>query len=345
MRKKSLKIISVAVLLVLVFTISGCASKEDKEAASNMDTYISDVAENGGDIADLIASYDALTEDQKKLLKQKDKYEEVVVSSTDSLIDEVYNNGGDIDKLSNTLKLLTNDQKSALKNTDKYDKIIAANEVLLLVDTSKIPSQSEFDNILSKYNDLDSSQKKMIKIDDYIEKYRDIDINKAVAVNEKVETIKEDATYSDVKDIITEYNSLSDKEKKIISNGSKIEELASLSEWDKAGIAAARFVKTLLKDSNSFELISSRVVNSGGFYFVTVYYSGKNGFGGTQKEAICIDVNSNFEPAFVTLSLLTGTLDKITANNYQEFVKHNTEAIELDVDKIMDNIDANVSEK
>ncbi|SEM58646.1 hypothetical protein SAMN04487770_1501, partial [Butyrivibrio sp. ob235] len=112
-----------------------------------------------------------------------------------------------------------------------------------------------------------------------------------------------------------------------------------------AGIAAARFVKTLLKDSNSFELISSRVVKSGGFYFVTVYYSGKNGFGGTQKEAICIDVNSNFEPAFVTLSLLTGTLDKITANNYQEFVKHNTEAIELDVDKIMDNIDANVSEK
>ena len=294
---KTNTLLSMIFVLLLSIVLVGCASKEDKEAAANVDSMISEAYENGGDVSNVVKSYEALSDSQRKLIK----------------------------------------------NNDKYEEISAANEVLVLIDKSKTPSQSEFDNILTHYNELSDSQKKIAKVDDYIEKYRDTDLNTIIRLEEEISKLSPDSPYSDAKPLLAEFNSLSDREKAIISNKNVLEEMCQLTEWDKAGIAAVKFLQSVLKDPSSLELKSLRVIKNG-FYYVVVNYNAKNSFGGSQGGALCIDINSEFDTGLIGLSLLTGKLEASSNLNYQFYIQHNDDEIDLDPDKIMDNLDANLNE-
>lgn len=90
------------------------------------------------------------------------------------------------------------------------------------------------------------------------------------------------------------------------------------------------------------QLKSLRVIKNG-FYYVVVNYYANNSFGGSKSGSICIDVASDFSTGLIGMSILTGKLDESSNLNYKFFVQHNDNEINLDPEKIMDNLDADLS--
>ncbi len=109
---------------------------------------------------------------------------------------------------------------------------------------------------------------------------------------------------------------------------------------EKAALAAAKNVRSLMKSKDSFKLRSVSVKNDlkkMKFYWIKMEYSGINSWGASVDKMSCFSINSEFKDLFFGLAQITGNIDEYLDSwtNYDEYTDCKKKENNIDVEKIM----------
>jgi len=177
--------------------------------------------------------------------------------------------------------------------------------------------------------------------------------------------LESESTYSSLKEIRDLYNDLLIAEQEQITNYDKIESMFRLSDMEVAAIYAVNELKERLKNPYSLELISISVSSNDESAAIKVVYSASNDFGGNiDDEFYCLvdtpiynrdadtwscKLEDMFETSYeleIINSLLGSPQGPNTSQSYasKEYSQNEGDAVSVDVEKIMDNIDLSIEE-
>lgn len=200
-----------------------------------------------------------------------------------------------------------------------------------------VPSQEDFDNTLSLYNALSNEEKLEIKNSNYLDRFKDVDLKSVKNLSERIASIEDTTSFSDLINIENEYKKLSKKEQELLDI-SPIEDKKSLSKIEKAALSAVNNVKSVMKSKNDFKLYSVSVkddLKKMNFYWVKVKYSGTNSWGGSIDKTSFFPIDSEFSDPFFGLAAITGMddyLDNVT--NFDAYTDCKEKEYDIDVEKI-----------
>ena len=206
-----------------------------------------------------------------------------------------------------------------------------------------LPTSQEIKELDYEYYNLTSKQKDLVSNYGIVKKYLSLNLDKINELQTKINDIlsQESVQYKEVIELENIYESLSSEEQSYIENIEELQKLKELDEWDKAAIVAVNFLKSVLKDGNSLELIEIDIKEEG-LYYVKINYSATNSFGGRKEDIVCIDVTSEFETGLIALSLLNGNFSKSSNTLLGGYIGFDVEEHSVDCDKIMDNLDVDI---
>ena len=220
------------------------------------------------------------------------------------------------------------------KSQERIDNITKKIEAL---SKESVPSQENYDNIMKMYNDLSEKEKVNIKNADQLNKYKDVDLKLVKNLSERIDSIGDNTSFSDLIAIENEYKQLSKTEQKLIDI-STVDDRKSLTEIEKAALSAVNNVKSVMKSKNDFKLYSVSVKNDlkkMKFYWVKVKYSGTNSWGASIDKTSFFPIDSEFKDPFFGLAAITG-MDKYLDNstNFDAYTDCKEEEFKIDVEKI-----------
>lgn len=228
------------------------------------------------------------------------------------------------------------------------DKEIAGDvvEQINQIQAEGIPSQRIFDNIYDEYSNLTDKQKKLVENYEILDQYKGLNLDRIININDLIKQIEtqDSVKYSKILEVEAEYNNLTKDDKEFIENYNIIEKAKELTEVEKAAVAAVNTIKDSLKDPSSLELVSISVkdeLERMNFYFVYITYSATNGFGARQEDKACLSITEEYEDPFYALAVLSGKVkDHLkSTSSFMEFIKSEKPEIEIDCDKILDNLE------
>ncbi len=161
-------------------------------------------------------------------------------------------------------------------------------------------------------------------------------------INEFIEV--EYPTQHQVDEIQSEYDQLSDEQKKKIGNYNDFVTAQELKPFEEQAVVAVKTLKSTLKNGNSLEVSRIRykvgdLKNTAQPGYVLINYSATNSFGGTLDKTACIDITSKGSAGYWALAILTGKIENINNENYSQYVSSTGEEYEFDVDRIMNHIE------
>ena len=202
-----------------------------------------------------------------------------------------------------------------------------------------IPSQKDYDDIVKLYEGLPSDEKKEVKNADQLNKYKDVDLKVVENISRRIASVGDATSFSEIIAIENDYKKLTEGEQKLL-NIAPIAERKSLTNVEKAALAAAKNVRSLMKSKDSFKLRSVSVKNDlkkMKFYWIKMEYSGINSWGASVDKMSCFSINSEFKDLFFGLAQITGNIDEYLDSwtNYDEYTDCKKKENNIDVEKIM----------
>lgn len=204
-----------------------------------------------------------------------------------------------------------------------------------------LPTRPELNALKAEYETLNAEQKSMVQHYELILTYENMNLEAMNDIQNSIDQIGPDTSFGSLCVLKEEMNKLTTDERDCLQGADKIENAMEMTNYDKAGVAAARFLRNNLKNENSLEISDIRLKEEGGYYVVIDYHA-MNGFGGINNDAICVDINKDYSTGLIALSLLTGRLKESSNINYRGYLGFKGEEIELDPEKIMYYIDTDV---
>lgn len=231
--------------------------------------------------------------------------------------------------------------KKQVESSNK--KVAIVNEMINKELKEQIPTQDKYEEIVKRYSELLDNEKNKIEEAELIEKFADLDLDKLREISGKIELINEETDFLDIVELNDEIVNLSSKEKELL-NMTPIEEIMQLTGEEKAALAAARNVKSVMKSTSSFEVNSISVKNDverSNFYWVLINYSGQNGWGAIIDKTSCFGIDDEFKDTFFELNLVLGDIGEYldSSTSYLEYIKCNKKEEEINVKKIRYYID------
>lgn len=155
---------------------------------------------------------------------------------------------------------------------------------------------------------------------------------------------------SDIDEINKAYNALNDDQKKQLEDSDLLAKATELTDYEKAAVSAVKQLRSQLKNQDSLVLSQVNVrmggENTTAAYYVLVKYSATNSFGGAIDDTTCIDVTKDFSSLFWEMTRLFSRLganadvDEQDMTIYNLYLHNSTDEMEVDCDRIMENIDA-----
>ena len=226
----------------------------------------------------------------------------------------------------------------ARKKFDEENKpAFIESKLKALMEDNRDFSQNDIEDIINTYDSLTDVQKQKVSLGDSIDNYRDIDIEAVHNVQKKIDDIDESTQFKEIISLFSEVNNLTSKEKKLLYAQPLIT-LVECDDNESAAIGACNEIKSCLKDSNSFELISQDVVDdrngSTGYILVKTKYSATNGFGGRVEDTSLMPISSSGKNDFLPLAILSGDVDSALFDTNSLTVFNSKMADKVDVDKI-----------
>ena len=107
-------------------------------------------------------------------------------------------------------------------------------------------SQEVIDELLERYNALSDKDKEKISNYTIIEKYKNVDIDKVNAIEEKIANISASITFSELLNIYNEYDKFNANEKALVVIDDVLDRI-KLTNEEKAAVAACQYIKKSLK--------------------------------------------------------------------------------------------------
>ena len=207
-----------------------------------------------------------------------------------------------------------------------------------------VPTLQEVKNLDTEYYNLTPKQKELVTNYGTVKMYLDLDLDSIHSIISDIDNgiAQNKIAYKDVKDIEDRFSKLTSEEKKYVLNIDRLSKFKELNEYDKASIAAVKYLRQILKSSDSMTISEINAKKEEGNYFIKVNYSATNSFGGRNDDVVCLDVLSEFKIGFISLS---DTPDEFreTSDLYLGAYLNEFKSIEYPVDceKVLDNIDKN----
>jgi hypothetical protein len=211
-----------------------------------------------------------------------------------------------------------------------------------LLNQGGIPTLQQVKDLDTGYYNLTPKQKELVTNYGTVKKYLDLDLDSIHSIQLDIDTViaQSNTSYKDIKNIEERYNQLSSEQKTYILNIDQLVKFKELNEYDKASIIAIRYLKQMLKNSDSIKLSEINGKKEGTFYFIKINYSATNDFGGRKDNVVCLDVSDDYKIGIISLF---DTADEFRETS-DDYVKGYLEEIKsteypVDCDKVMDNID------
>lgn len=149
-------------------------------------------------------------------------------------------------------------------------------------------------------------------------------------------------TQKDVDYIIETYESLPEELQETVKNKDSIETIKELTEYEKVAVAAVNALKLNLKNEDSLKLKSIEVATGKkeamSKYYVQIEYSAENSFGGELDNTETIDITTKYSAGFWGLSRLLSGYEQTELQLYNDFLNHSTNKMEVDIDRILNNL-------
>ena len=165
------------------------------------------------------------------------------------------------------------------------------------------------------------------------------------------QTVKKQA---DIDEINKLYEALNDNQKSQLSDPELLSKAIELTDYEKAAVGAVQQLRGQLKNQDSLELSQVNVriggENTTAAYYVLIKYSATNSFGAALDDTTCIDVTEDFSSLFWEMTRLFSRLganadvDKQDMTIYNLYLHDSTDEMEVDCERIMENIDVDLTE-
>ncbi len=211
-----------------------------------------------------------------------------------------------------------------------------------LLNQGNIPTLQEVRNLDTEYYNLTPKQKELVTNYGTIKMYLDLDLDSIHSIQLDIDNgiAQNKILYKDVNNIEERYNKLSSEEKKYISNIDQLSKFKELGEYDKAAIVAVRYLRELLKSSDSMVVSEINGKKDGEFYFMKINYSATNDFGGRKDDVVCFDVSADFKIGIISVCTMIAGDFKETSDLYLNAYIEDFKSTEypVDCDKVLDNI-------
>ena len=171
--------------------------------------------------------------------------------------------------------------------------------------------------------------------------------NKKIAseIDEKILGLekKEFLKQSEIDEVESMYEALTDEQKAFVSNYSKMENIKKLNKYEEYALSAVKLLKNYLKNSDSMKLSSITIAEcpskaSLAPYYVRINYSATNSFGGAKDDTATIDVNEKGESPWWEMTALFGDLEEGEFQLYANYLKCVEKEYEIDCDRILANM-------
>ena len=301
MKKKAL-----VVALSMVALLSGCGKSEEAKSVDDQILAIGEVSlESEALISAAENSYSILSSEDKDVIENYDKLKAARVEY-DRLVEE---------------------QKPQIVS----DKIKAVNDAPLNY------SNEEIKNIIKEFDLLTDEQKANCGSKNLVNDLRNLDIDKIKNCKEAVEKITDNSDMDEAASAYKMYQDLSSYGKKFI-NIATVEKKYKCNDLEKAAVGACVEIKKYLKSSESFKLISSKVVDDRkggtGHYLVKTKYSATNGFGARIDDTSLLPISpTSFTDEYLGLGILTTGKVELYDSLSDSYYYKGT-AVEMNVDKI-----------
>ncbi len=177
----------------------------------------------------------------------------------------------------------------------------------------------------------------LVKVDNQKKLAADLDARVQRFLDERAHSQAEIDTF------LADYESLGADGKAYMKNADKVDAAVELTEYEKAGIVAARALRGSLKYGNSLELNSIKVAESNGKtaspYYADISYSAMNGFGAMQDDSEIIDVTTTFKAGFWEVSRVLSGHEEVKTQLLKDYISNTVNETELDPQRVMSNID------
>lgn len=298
------KIIVLVMVLLTSICITGCKSKDAKETEKIIESIGEVNLQSKDVIQEAFSKYDALSDKQKK---------------------EVEN-----------YSVLLDAQNS-------YNILVAGDFSEKINQLPTIPSKIDVATLKNEYEKLDDSQKELVEGYDKLIELELLDLEKMASVQSSIDESAKEDDFTKLIVIYEEYNKLTKDEKNYITGIDELEKKIAITDNDKVGIAAAKFVRSILKSPDSLNIKSIEFRKLDGIYYVYVSYSATNSYGAVVSDSLTVDVGQTYSIGMIELSTVLGGMEDVSLTNLSYFYKanNNTEVV-LNPDKIMYYIDEEI---
>ncbi|RKD29401.1 hypothetical protein [Lacrimispora algidixylanolytica] len=210
-----------------------------------------------------------------------------------------------------------------------------------LLNQGGVPTLQEVKYLDTEYYNLTPKQKELVTNYGTIKKYLNLDLDSIHSIQSAIDNgiAQNKISYKEVSDIEERYNKLSSDEKNYVLNIDQLGKYKELNEYDKASIVAIRYLKQILKNSESIKVSELNGKKDGEWYFIKIKYSATNDFGGRKDDEACLDVSSEFKIGVISFFIENNDF-KETSDSFLIGYKNDIKSSEvsIDSDKVLDNI-------